>query len=251
MFENLINSYEKVREKSPLSKLYDDVFISFFFSSRISPIFTIYFLKKKISPNTITIYMILSGWLGGFLFMFDNLYLKIIGYMFIHLWFILDCSDGEVARITKTFSKMGKELDYVAHIVNHPMFAISFAISILQLSNNTLSDFWLLVIFSLLIIFNLIGRGLMSLQLIYDSKISIELDKKNENNISKLRIYIDYILRFFCEFPNIATIFPLFYFIDTYYATSLSLVYIGISLFVTVVIVARLIYKTMRDFHNL
>jgi phosphatidylserine synthase len=144
-----------------------------------------YFIKQKTLPNTITIYMILSGWLGAFLFAFDNIYLKIIGYLFIHLWFIFDCSDGEVARMTKTFSKMGKELDYVAHIVNHPMFAISFTISAIQLyDQSVISSFWILVIFSLLIIFNLIGRGLMSLNLIYDIK------KDNKQSISNSKIHL-------------------------------------------------------------
>jgi phosphatidylserine synthase len=252
IINEIIQFYKKNRKTTPLNRWYEYEFVTYFWSGRLSPFFSYFFVKNKFLPNTITIYMILSGWIGAFLFAFDNIYLKIIGYIFIHLWFIFDCSDGEVARLTKTFSKMGKELDYVAHIVNHPFFAISFGISALQLykHNNIISDCWILVIFLLLAIFNLIGRGLMSLHLIYDMKKNSEQTTKKFTKLTPKKFVI-YILHFFCQFPNIAIIYPIFYFIDMHFHTFYSLYYIMLVLLVTILVVSRMIFNTMKRFYKL
>lgn len=88
----------------------------------ISPFITKEMLRMKLRPNIVTLLMMISGIIGAIMFSFDNLALRILGIVFIHLWYVLDCSDGEVARITKIFSRMGKEIDYTAHIINHPYF---------------------------------------------------------------------------------------------------------------------------------
>ena len=45
-------------------------------------------------------------------------------------------SDGQVARYTKTFSKYGEELDYVAHHICHGLFIASFAVNLYFLQYN-------------------------------------------------------------------------------------------------------------------
>jgi phosphatidylserine synthase len=241
-----MNYYKKIRKESPIGEWYNVEFIAFFVSRRISPFFTNIFLKRKTLPNTITVYMILSGWIGAILFMFDSMLVKIMGYALIHLWFIMDCSDGEVARITKNKSTMGRELDYLAHIVNHPMFAIAFAISMLQMPIKALDNIWIVVIFSLLIILNLVARGLMSLNLIYEIKSKVSIISSDKLSIRKIA---GYGLSFFCVFPNIATIFPVLYFVDMEFNTFFAFYYICISVITTIIFVLRLTFLSIKKFH--
>ncbi len=250
MFRRIIKSYKYVRRKTPLNKWYYNTFVGHFISSRVSPVLTVFFIKRHTPPNTITIYMILSGIIGATLFAFNNVYLKILGYLFIHLWFILDCSDGEVARITRIFSKMGKELDYVAHLINHPMFGMSFAVSTLQLSNRVVSDCFVIVVFSLLIIFNLIGRGLMNLHLVYNIKNNVSNNSYFSDRLNK-KILISYIMKFFCQFPNIAIIFPMLYFFDLYYGTIYSFYYVIITTIITMLAIMRMAYITIIKFYRI
>lgn len=69
-----------------------DFLIGFLISKRISPYFSAFYIKKKVAPNTITIHMIISGIIGAIFFSFSNIYFKLIGVIFMQLWFILDCS---------------------------------------------------------------------------------------------------------------------------------------------------------------
>ena len=104
----------------------------------ISPLFTGIFVKAGIAPNSVTVLMIAAGMIGAILFAGPQLWLKVYGLLFLHLWYVLDCSDGEVARITGTFSKFGKEMDYTAHLVNHPLFNLAFASSLAALDRSNL-----------------------------------------------------------------------------------------------------------------
>lgn len=99
-------------------------------------------LKLKMIPNVVTLCMIIIGIIGAVLFAMPQLWCKILGVVFIHLWYITDLSDGEVARITKRFSKYGTDIDYYAHMINHPLFIAAFGYSFIQLGYDTV---WVLI----------------------------------------------------------------------------------------------------------
>jgi phosphatidylglycerophosphate synthase len=161
------DSYVAVRAQTPLFPIYDSTLVSWIFSARISPLFTAIFVKYGVRPNSITILMILSGLLGAALFAVDNVVVKVAGYVFIQLWFVMDCCDGEVARITKDYSKYGTEMDYLAHILTHPAFQISFLVSALQLyAEQGIDSTATILIFSAIIVVELMVRGMLGLQLI-------------------------------------------------------------------------------------
>jgi phosphatidylglycerophosphate synthase len=252
MFKYIKGCYKYVRYASPLGPWYKNTFVGHFISTRISPFFRMLFLKLNVKPNTITLLMIFSGWIGAFLFMVNNIYIKLLGYIFIHLWFIFDCSDGEVARITKNFSKMGKELDYVAHIVNHPMFQLAFLIASYQLyvKKDGISLVLIVILFFLVIILNLIGRGLMWLMLIYEYKLKDEKKEMKFNYKKKYKILLNYLLKMICQYPNIAIFFPLFYFIDYFLDTKIALYYMFLVLIVTFLVVTRMIFNTIKLFYK-
>jgi len=213
--------YKDIRKITKIKPINQEVFFAYFFGRRLSPFIVNVFLNLKIKPNTVTVYMIIVGIIGAILFAFDNIWFKFTGYIFILLWLILDCADGEVARVTKVFSKFGKELDYIAHIINHPLFNIAFLLSLIQL--NKYNVILLATISILLISSNLINRNLFSMSIIYDLKEKPKHVVLNKQKI--FRVIIGYIIAILNLFPNFVLIFPLMYFIDVSMGTFLSLIY--------------------------
>lgn len=191
-----------------------DFLIGFLISKRISPYFSAFYIKKKVVPNTITIHMIISGIIGAIFFSFSNIYLKLIGVIFMQLWFILDCSDGEVARETNNFSKYGKELDYTAHIINHPLFSISLLISMLDAKkyNSTL----IVTIFFLITYLDLYSRNIYAFYLIKNLKEKETKIREKEVDFSKkIKEKIKRIIEIFTIYPNFILFSTLLYFFNT------------------------------------
>lgn len=67
-----------------------------------------------ITPNMITIISIFVGAATGFLFYPENIYYNICGVLFLMTANILDCVDGQLARLTGIKSEIGRILDGVA-----------------------------------------------------------------------------------------------------------------------------------------
>lgn len=188
-----------------------DFLVGFLISKRISPYFSAFYIKRKIAPNTITIHMIISGIIGAIFFSFPNIYFKIIGAIFMQIWFILDCSDGEVARETNTFSKYGKELDYTAHIINHPLFSISLLISMLEVKkyDNTL----IITIFFLITYLDLYCRNICAFHLIKSLKEKeIQIKEKKVSFLKKIKEKVKRIIEIFTIYPNFILFSTLLYF---------------------------------------
>ncbi|CAK7025268.1 CDP-alcohol phosphatidyltransferase family protein [Fusobacterium varium] len=190
--------------------------ISFLISKRISPYFSAFYIKKKVAPNTITIHMIISGIIGAIFFSFSNIYFKIVGAIFMQLWLILDYSDGEVARETNNFSKYGKELDYTAHIINHPLFSISLLLSMIEIRkyNNIL----LITIFFLTTCLDLYFRNICAFYFIETLKEKQSENKnlkKYKKNYSKIKEKIKRIIEIFTFYPNFILFSTLLYFFNT------------------------------------
>lgn len=70
-----------------------------------------FFIRLHISPNTITLLSLLFGVTGGLLFAPKDLFLNICGVLLQILGLILDCSDGQVARLTGNSTQFGRVLD--------------------------------------------------------------------------------------------------------------------------------------------
>ena len=69
------------------------------------------FIKLHIVPNVITVLSGIVGVAGGVLLCFDSLALNVIGAAAIMLSAVFDASDGQVARLTKHYSNLGRTLD--------------------------------------------------------------------------------------------------------------------------------------------
>lgn len=184
-----------------------------YYTKTMSPFLSIWFVKHKITPNSITIMMIISGIIGSILFSFPIITLKLTGGIFMHLWFILDCSDGEVARITKKFSQFGKELDFMAHIINHPLMNLTFVYSLIC----RYSNYKMTIMFTgiVLISAEMILRSLVFLQHIYKLKYK-ENSKDNDGN-RNLHKLVASVSGLFCVFPNFALLFPFLFIFDYFF----------------------------------
>ena len=166
-----------------------------------SPFFSIYFIRWHIRPNMVTLFMIIFGILGAILFTLPYGICKIIGFICFHLWYIMDCSDGEVARHTKTFSNYGREMDFMAHLICHPAMNLSLWITYIQIDQ--FSPLWVSFIFISFISLELVNRNLIA--------FDIYLHKDETNQLASITppLY-NYIIRQIVNYPNFILIFPLF-----------------------------------------
>ena len=80
---------------------------------KISVFFSIFFIKLRISPNTITFLSLVSDGIVVYL-----MYLQkwIIAGLLVNLALILDCSDGEVARYYRSKEKNPTEKKYGSYL---------------------------------------------------------------------------------------------------------------------------------------
>lgn len=178
----------------------------------ISPFFTSIFVRHNIVPNKITLLMILLGIIGTVLLLLPFIALKCIGILFLLFWYVMDCCDGEVARITQKFSKYGIEMDYVAHLICHPLFVIAVWCNFYQLDKYNLN---IISFLSLLLISNeLIHRNFLSFDTYLNNKKAMIFSGISPtirgSQIQKMKYVVSQLL----VFPNIVVFFPLILVLD-------------------------------------
>jgi phosphatidylglycerophosphate synthase len=84
-----------------------------------------FFARFKIKPNTVTLLTVPFSFLAGicFFYGFLNYWYLVLGSFFYFIGYILDCSDGTLARMTNQVSRYGERLDYYTDIINNiPMY---------------------------------------------------------------------------------------------------------------------------------
>ena len=77
----------------------------------ISMVFSKIFIKLHIIPNVVTILSMITGVAGALLLLKQTLLFDIIGSCLVLFSYVLDCCDGQIARTTMHFSKIGRLLD--------------------------------------------------------------------------------------------------------------------------------------------
>jgi phosphatidylglycerophosphate synthase len=87
--------------------------------------------NTKIKPDHLTLMAMLMGIAGGIFYLYGNRQGAILGAVCYLLFNILDCSDGQLARIKKNGSPVGRLLDgiadYIAAIAVYSGIAFGFA----------------------------------------------------------------------------------------------------------------------------
>ncbi len=88
--------------------------IDIYFYRRLGYKVALYSAKHKIRPNTITIISIFWGVLAGHLYYYNNIWINLIGILALIIANTLDSADGQLARMTKDKTELGRILDGLA-----------------------------------------------------------------------------------------------------------------------------------------
>lgn len=104
-------SEKKPTLESTLKSVDTEEPIDIYFYRPIGYRWALFFQKAGIKPNTVTILSIFLGIGAGICFYFDNIWITILG-IFLLIWAnSYDSADGQLARMTKQFSPLGRALD--------------------------------------------------------------------------------------------------------------------------------------------
>ena len=111
-----------------------------FLAHWLAPFLSAFAVKRGIRPNQLTRYMIPTAILASILFAIPNIWVKVLGAIGMHVFYLFDLADGQVARATKDFSTYGEQLDHLAHHCSHVFLLISMTLSIIQLNRYPLVE---------------------------------------------------------------------------------------------------------------
>jgi len=100
--------------------------------------------KTKIKPDHLTLAAMIMGISGGFFYSFGSYPGCIIGALFYLLFNVLDCSDGQLARIKKNGTSFGRLLDGIADYI--AAIAIYVGIAVGYSSNPGQPPFMVLIV---------------------------------------------------------------------------------------------------------
>ncbi len=96
-----------------------DGLVDTYLNRRYSRRLTRLFLRTPLTPNQITILSFLTGLLGASCFLFGSYGGSVLGALLLQFSTVLDCVDGEVARVKMLESPLGEWLDISLDTVVH------------------------------------------------------------------------------------------------------------------------------------
>jgi len=164
--KNRSHWYQDVRDAADIQaaekKLFSSLkgefegFVDRFFNRKVSRWFTRIFLAMGLSPNAITVLAAATGLVAALGFGVGTYSAGIIAALLFQLAAIIDCCDGEVARLTFTESPFGAWLDIVMDNVVHMAIFAGIAVgSYLHTAGS--DDAWLSLALGLVAV---LGNGL-------------------------------------------------------------------------------------------
>lgn len=96
-----------------------DGLVDAYLNRRYSRLLTRLFLRTPLTPNQITVLSFLTGLLGASCFLFGSYGGSVLGALLLQFSTVLDCVDGEVARVKMLESPLGEWLDITLDTVVH------------------------------------------------------------------------------------------------------------------------------------
>lgn len=93
------------------------------------------FLYTPLTANQITIIWIFAQVIAALFLASGNNLTMLIALVIFQLMFILDCSDGIVARYLKQFSLNGVYLDCLGHYITNPLLLICYGIGVFRIQH--------------------------------------------------------------------------------------------------------------------
>ncbi len=106
--------YSKEEFQSTLKSLDTEEHIDIYFYRRLGYFFACLGRELHITPNAITIASIFIGVAAGICFYPSNILVNVCGMLLLILADAFDSADGQLARMTKQYSRLGRILDGMA-----------------------------------------------------------------------------------------------------------------------------------------
>jgi phosphatidylglycerophosphate synthase len=95
---------------------------------RISLYATRWLVGTRVTPNTLTVLMIVAGVLAAAVLAVPGVVTAIVAALLIQLYLLLDCVDGEVARWKRVSSAAGVYLDRLGHHVSEAAIVLGLGV---------------------------------------------------------------------------------------------------------------------------
>lgn len=125
----------------------NDGFYSVFFLRKFSKLLTWLAVRVNATPNQVTLISFAIGLYSAFCFTKGTFSQTLLGAVLLQLSIIVDCVDGELARYTRKFSKLGAWLDAVTDRVKEYIVFLGLAIG----AEKSGQDLWIPALVMMLI----------------------------------------------------------------------------------------------------
>ena len=125
--QNEIGSMNMAAVRLKMANRANDGFFSVFVLRKFSKLLTWLAVRVKATPNQITLLSFLIGLYSAYLFSQSSFISTLIAAVLLQVSIIVDCVDGELARYTRQFSKLGAWLDAVTDRVKEYMVFLGLA----------------------------------------------------------------------------------------------------------------------------
>ena len=159
--------------------------VDVYFNRPLGRLITLPLVKLKANPNLVSIFSILTGIIGSILLVNYEYWITITASLLIQISAIIDCIDGDIARIQFRESTLGKWLDITGDNIVNIMIFISLALREYRLFHN-----WTPIIFGAM----LAGGTIISFLLVIYSKVHLpKISKEGQNSdiLANLQNFID------------------------------------------------------------
>lgn len=95
-------------------------------------------VNTPLTANQITVAWIVGEIIAALFLVTGNYLTMVLAVFVFQLLFILDCTDGIIARYRKEFTLNGTYLDYLGHYIANPLLLICFGIGVAEAQDNIL-----------------------------------------------------------------------------------------------------------------
>lgn len=129
-------SDERIRLK--LANRANDGFYSVYVLRRFSKILTFLAVRIKATPNQVTVASFAIGLFSAYLFSRADFWSMLLGAILLQVSLVVDCVDGELARYTRKFSKLGAWLDAITDRVKEYAVFLGLAIGAISVQGQNL-----------------------------------------------------------------------------------------------------------------
>jgi phosphatidylglycerophosphate synthase len=210
-------SIKDIKDSLPNEKVKSDPIWTNVFLRPISIPVSWFFIKIGFSANNVTYLSIVVSLIGGVLIMSKSLYLAIIGAVLFNFFAILDCVDGNIARVSSTKSIYGGWVDALGGYFTYTFVLIFSGLALNDSQFNYPFDLDYLFIACIAAIANLLMRVIyQNFKSVDNSIVSEKLSKKRSltQNFGITGIMMPFLLiSIIYDFLNIFILFYALYFI--------------------------------------